>query len=206
MDREQSEASRRVHGYPEDRFDRIERGGRVGAHRVTPKPRHFWQFFVAGLLGFALLTTLGVLWVQRVGSIPELPITQQEEQPKPPEVQPELDPEATVVVLDGSGSAQDLASAVDLAITTEGWGVMLFSGPASPLTESYVLYRSPDDEAAAAGLAEKLGGLPIMETEEFAEYEARLIVVIGADYTGPGFTAETEAPVEEAPVEEVPAE
>lgn len=186
MQREGDTAHRARGEHPEDRFDRVERSGRVGAHRVTPKPRYFWQFFIAALLGFALLTTVGVLWVRSLGGISELPIA-----PKPTAteeaVAPALDPEATVAVLNGT-QIEDLGANVDQTVTAEEWGVILFSGNAATpdVTESAVMYRDPADEAAALGLAEKLGGLPTYQTDEYGEYDARLIVVLGSDYAGPG--------------------
>lgn len=181
------EAPRAAHDYPEDRFDRIESTGRVGAHRVTPRPRHVWQYLIAGLLGFAVLTTLGIFWVQSVGSITELPLAQESETTTPPPTQGKLDPTATVIVLDGTPTPE-LGSNVDQTITAEEWGEIVFSAPASSedVEESHVYYSVPNDEASAIGLAEKLGGLPVMQTDEFADFEARLVVVIGIDYDGPG--------------------
>lgn len=202
MDQEQGQvkARRRAGDYPEDRFDRVAKSGRVGAHRVAPKPRHVWQYLIAGLLGFAILTGIGVLWVQSVGSLPELDLSGPQQTEAPPPVQPKLDPTASVVVLDGSGK-ESLGTDVDQTITAQGWGVILFSGPASQVAESTVYYRTPNDEAAAAGLAEQLGGLPFRMTDEFGDYEARLIVVLGSDYTGPGSAGPVEAAAAEDPVE-----
>ena len=195
----EAEVPRRARDYSEDRFDRIEPTGRVGAHRVSPRPRHFWQYFIAALLGFAVLTTLGVVWVQVVGSATEIPIAR-EIKTTPPPTQGKLDPTATVVVLDGTQN-QDLGLNVDQTITAEGWGEIIFSAPASAndVAESYVYYGIPNDEATAIGLAEKLGGLPVMLTDEFTDLGARLIVVLGADYDGPGIDGPPAAP---APTEE----
>lgn len=174
--------------YPEDRFDRAERTGRVGAHRVTARPRYVWQFLIAGLLGFALLTTVGILLVQNIGASGKLPSLDR----TPAAVAPEkpvakLDPEATVAVLNGSETA-NLAASLDKIITDEQWGQILFSGSAASkdVQISAVFYSDEADAEAAAGLAAKLGGLSTYTTQDYAEYGAKLVVLLGSDYAGPG--------------------
>lgn len=174
--------------YPEDRFDRVERSGRVGAHRVTARPRYVWHFLIAGLLGFALLTTIGVLAVHNIGATGKLPRLDNE--PKvtaPSQQEPKLDPEATVAVLNGS-ETPNLAAALDKLITDEQWGQILFSGSAASqdVKISAVFYSDEADAEAAAGLAAKLGGLSTYTTQEYADYGAQLIVLLGSDYGGPG--------------------
>lgn len=199
-------ANRRTRqGRPEDRFDRIQRKGRVGAHRVTVRPRYVWQYLIAGLLGFALLTTAGIFAVQslNVGSSllgdrgPSTVFT-------PPT--PKLDPEATVAILNGTATP-NLARALENIITDKEWGQILFSGSAdkNDVEISAVFYRDKADEAAAAGLAAKLGGISTYPTDSYKEYDAKLVVLIGADYAGPGIeeskamTKDADAPDPEAP-------
>lgn len=186
-ERVEARSRRATHEYPRDRFDDMNRVRRVGVHRVTPRPKHFWAYLLTGLLGFAILTTLGILWVQSVGSITENPLAQRSETVEAPPVQAMLDPEATVMVLD-STPEQELGIGIDEAISSEGWGDVIFTGPASAeeIVESYVAYAAPNDEASALGLAEKLGGLPVKRSEEFRSLDARLVVVVGANYQGPG--------------------
>ncbi len=173
--------------YPEDRFDRIPRSSRVGAHRVTARPRYVWQFLIAALLGFALLTTLGILWVHNIGNAGRLPVIGPTATSAPPEApKPELDPEATVAVLNGT-ETQNLAAALDQIIREEGWGQILFSGAAaSEVQISAVFYADPADASAAEGLAAELGGLSTYVSTDYQDYGARLIVLLGADYAGPG--------------------
>lgn len=175
--------------YPEDRFDRVPRHGRVGAHRVTAKPRYIWQFVIAGLLGFALLTTIGVLAVHSIGSSGKLASlgTEQSRTPAPKRTEPKLDPQATVAVLNGS-STVNLAAALDTIITEEQWGKILFSGSAisQDVEISAVFYSDEADAEAATGLAAKLGGLSTYTTSEYDEYGAQLVVLLGSDYAGPG--------------------
>ncbi|WP_017793186.1 LytR C-terminal domain-containing protein [Leucobacter salsicius] len=174
--------------YPEDRFDRVARTGRVGAHRVTARPRYVWQFLIAGLLGFALLTTVGVLVVHNIGAagkLPSLDRTPATTAPAKPEAK--LDPTATVAVLNGS-ETPNLAASLDKLITDEQWGQILFSGSAASqdVKISAVFYSDPADADAAAGLAAKLGGLSTYTTQDYVEYGAKLVVLLGSDYAGPG--------------------
>ncbi len=194
-----AETQRRSQDYPEDRFDRVTRSGRVGAHRVTAKPRHFWWYLVAGVLGFVLLTCIGVLVVQSVGG--KSPTPTSEQQPTSTEVPAVLDPAATIAVFNGTTDT-NLGAGVSGSITAEGWGQVLFSEnlAESDVPISAVFYRDPADESAARGLAEQLGGVSTYLTEDYAEYDARLIVLLGADYAGPNSGA-VEQPVE-PPVEE----
>lgn len=176
-------------GHPEDRFDRVERSGRVGAHRVTVRPRYIWQYIIAALLGFALLTTAGIVAVQVIGSVESLPLLGNEgnEKTTPKPAAAELDPDATVAILNGTPT-ENLASALGDIITNEDWGKVLYSNSAdkSDVKISAVFYRDAADESAAKGLAAKLGGISTYSTEDYGDYGARLIVLIGEDYAGPG--------------------
>ncbi|QYM75310.1 LytR C-terminal domain-containing protein [Leucobacter luti] len=181
--------------YPEDRFDRVERTGRVGAHRVTARPRYTWQYIIAALLGFAVLTTLGVLTVHTIGDSGKLPISGTSPSSTAEQSAPEakLDPDATVAILNGT-TTENLAAALDQIISTEKWGSILFSGSAaeSNVEISAVFYSDPADAPAAAGLAAKLGGLSTYTTSDYDSYNAKLVVLLGADYQGPGLAEAAE--------------
>lgn len=191
--------------YPEDRFDRIPRSGRVGAHRITARPRYVWQYLVAALLGFALLTTVGIAIVSGLGNVGKFtgdrPATTSNAPSTPDAV---LDPTATVAVLNGT-EIPNLAAALDQLITQQQWGTILFSGSAaaSDVQISAVFYSDPADESAAAGLAAELGGISTYQTEEYQQYGARLIVLLGADYAGPGLDEAQALTGGSAPAEEV---
>src|SRR5690606_33377679 len=86
----------------QDRFDRLPKRGRVGAHRYTAKPRRFWSFFLVAIVGIAILTGLGILAVHSVGSSVTEFLDPPEPEPVVEQVQPELDPDATVAVLNGT--------------------------------------------------------------------------------------------------------
>lgn len=178
-----------------DRFDAVPRSGRVGAHRVNGRPRYVWQYLIAGLLGFALLTGAGVLFVNSAGNTGKLPLpTSDTGAPAKKEKAPEavLDPDATIAVLNGTPTS-NLAAGVVQVITENEWGDILFAGTAADtgVAISAVFYTEDKDASAAEGLAKKLGGLSTYKNEAYNEYDSRLVVLLGADYAGPGFDEAT---------------
>lgn len=180
-----------LQSYPADRFDAVPRTARVGAHRVTAQPNVFWMYAFITLAGAALLTAAGIIGVNIAnssGTLPTLPSTSQNFPNVAPKVQPELDPTATMVVLDGTSAKGDLAVSVAHVITSEKLGVILAATPtASPdVTISAVFYADPADEAAALGLAKELGGISTYASSEYTNYGAQLVVLLGSDYAGPG--------------------
>lgn len=179
--------------YPEDRFDDVQRSGRVGAHRVTAQPRIVWQFIIGGLVATLLLTALGVVGVNFMnsrGSLPDGPRISG--QPGTPQARAELDPGASVVILDGTSATGDLALSLASIITEENLGEISYAGPAesSEVEISAVFYPDDADESAAMGLAKELGGISSYPTSDYAAYGARLVVLLGADYAGPGIEAD----------------
>lgn len=118
----------------------------------------------------------------------------------------EIDPNTTVVVLNGS-DINGLAFEVDEIINAEGWGKTIFSGEAEDrdVPISAVFYGDPADEAVAKGLGEKLGGISYYLSDSYKLYETQLTVLLGKDYAGPGkeqALAATQAPNPDDEVEE----
>ncbi|MBK0417719.1 LytR C-terminal domain-containing protein [Leucobacter sp. CSA1] len=194
--------------YPEDRFDRPTAGGRVGAHRFAARQRYVWQYLVAAAVGFVLLTGLGIIGVQSLGGDRVDHLSDgRPSAPASEEVEAVLDPAATVAVFNGT-EIPNLAAGVDGVITANGWGQIVLSdnAAASDVDISAVFYAAPEDEAAAEGLAAELGGLSTYEAPpEYGEYGARLVVLLGADYQGPGI-AEAEQMTQEGQSEAPPTE
>ncbi|NLA66102.1 MAG: hypothetical protein GX862_09335 [Leucobacter sp.] len=174
-----------------DRFDSVVRSGRVGAHRIVGRPRRFLAYLLSALIGVALLTGVGILVVQTTGADVSSWLDEEEEIEAPapePTVEAVLDPTAEVVVLNGT-AMPGFAAIVDSIITQNQLGQILFSGDAAAtdVEISAVFYGSVADEAAALGLAKELGGVSTYQSYEYLqEYGARLVVLIGADYGGPG--------------------
>lgn len=188
--REPRAARKSASEYPADRFDEPALTGRIGAHRVTAQPRSGWYFVLGGLVGAALLTTIGILAVSiATSSGSSIPLISD---PKPTttvvKVKPELNPEARVAVLDGTTEEGSVAERVAAEITENSWGSLILASPAatSDVTISAVFYADEAQEAAALALAEKLGGVSSYLNADYAEGDADLVVLIGSDYAGPG--------------------
>ncbi len=174
---------------PADRFDSLEKSPRVGAHRISGRVRRIWRYLIVGVVASAVLITAGVIAVNLVdyhGSESNAPQTSGGSDE--PEVKPELDPSATIVILNGNPTL-NLAAGVDEAISTNQWGQIMFSDNADTrdVQISAVFYSNAEDLAAAKGLAEKLGGVSTYESQDYLQFGARLVVLLGADYAGPGF-------------------
>lgn len=193
-----SRASRSSQQQPieqKDRFDDLPKSGRVGAHRIVGSPRRFWIYLVSAVVGVALLTAAGIIAIQVSGASSNSGTEQTDTQSAEPKVKPELDPEAPVVVLNGT-SMPGFGAIVDGIITDNGWGKILFSGEAAAndVAISAVFYSSVADESAALALANELGGVSIFQSYDYTQYGAKLVVLLGADYGGPG--SEQFVPVE----------
>ena len=176
---------------PEDRFDRLEKSHRVGAHRIAARPRRFWLYLLAAVVGVVILTTVGIVAMQAMNTSSGGFSNSEAEQPAAPEqLRGEIDPEATVVILNGT-ETPNLQAGVDQVITENGWGQIAFSDYAASreVQISAVFYSAPEDEVAAAGLAQELGGVSYYQSSDYDQYGVRLVVLLGADYAGPGFDA-----------------
>lgn len=172
---------------PVDRFDQLPPSARVGAHRVTGRPRRFWAYFLTALVAVATLTVAGIVVLNLSDRSSFQSGQAVSGQPQPDRVVPKLDPAATIVVLNGT-QTPNLGAGVDHVITQNQWGTILFSDDAATkdVAISAVFYTAPENEAAAAGLAAKLGGVSTYATTDYAQYGAQLVVLLGADYAGPG--------------------
>lgn len=172
---------------PRDRFDVPRQAGRVGAHRIAGRARRGWRYVLVGAIATVVLVTAGILWANSIGGGSNDPVAQGPAQPQEQRVTPELDPTASVAVLNGTPTP-NLAAGVDQVITSNGWGVIAFSDDAvsRDVQISAVFYAVPEDEAAAAGLAAQLGGVSTYQSDGYGEYGVRLVVLLGADYGGPG--------------------
>lgn len=173
--------------YPRDRFDALPKNPRVGAHRVAGRARRAWRYVLVGAIATVVLVTAGVVYVNSIGSGSGLPLQNDPPSQTEDRVVPQIDPTATVVVLNGTPTP-NLAAGVDEVITLNAWGSIIFSDNAATrdVQISAVFYADEADLPAAEGLAQQLGGVSTYQSDGYAEYGARLIVLLGADYAGPG--------------------
>lgn len=140
---------------------------------------------VAGIFGTLIVS----------GRIDLFPADTSAAQP-PSAVTPVVDTSATVIVLNASGQ-QGLATQAKETLVQAGWTAesVLPGEAGSPFELTTVYYSQPEDEAAALGLADVIGGAEIAQSAaydaypveddpntEINEVEARrLVVVIGTD-------------------------
>lgn len=171
---------------PQDRFEVPPRDRRVGAHRLVMKPRRFWHYFLATLVGVALLTGAGIVLVQTAPSVTEI-FEKGDVVPVIKKTEPKLDPDATVAVLNGT-ETDGLQNEVAAAITDGKWGTIGFSDVAASrdVKISAVFFASKADEPAALALAQELGGVSTYQSKDYTQYDVQLAVLLGADYAGPG--------------------
>ncbi|MBO1900643.1 LytR C-terminal domain-containing protein [Leucobacter weissii] len=172
----------------EDRFDRVPRSGRAGAHRLVARRRRFWWYAVAVVLGVVLLGGAGIFALHSFGSGATGMLEGGNGSGSGVQrTEPELDPEASVAILNGT-KVSDLENAVGRQITDNEWGEIAFAGIAASddVEISAVFYSAAEDEAAALGLSAELGGMSPVRSSDYDEYGVRLVVLLGADYAGPG--------------------
>lgn len=170
-----------------DRFDSLPKGRRVGAHRINAGKRNAWPLVLIGLVLTVLLSAAGIFALQQINPDVSGIMEGATKKPAPTKVQPVLNPDASVAVLNGSvtsGMQDSVASEID----TQKWGKIAFTGVAdkTDVKISAVFYGKKSDEAAALALAKQLGGVSSYQSDSYAEYQAQLVVLLGSDYAGPG--------------------
>ncbi|MFG6443916.1 LytR C-terminal domain-containing protein [Microbacterium sp. P06] len=182
---------------PRDRFDDLaDESGRVGAHRAeNPRMRGgvilLWAVIATIVLGAAGIFA-SLLISGRVTLFPT-PEPTSSVAPAPTAV---IDSSSTVIVLNASGQA-GLATQVREVLVAAGWTMeSVLPGDAGTSFETTTVYYSqPEDEAAAAGVAEVIGGADVAQSTAYDAYPVeddpdteadetqalRLVVVIGTD-------------------------
>lgn len=173
--------------YPRDRFDDVpRRRHRVGAHRAeNPRLRVgvvlMWSalsvvvLFCAGVVGFLTLSQQGA-----IAPAPEPAAT----------VEPVTDTSYEVLILNGTGSA-GLEVTAEEQLVAAGWSGEMVSGSTSDTSdfpETTVYYAAAEHEAAAAGVADALGGARIEQSDRYVAdpAEKMLTVVLGLDRVSAG--------------------
>ena len=109
------------------------------------------------------------------------------------EVTPVVDTTYQVVILNATPE-QGLATQMKDTVVAAGWpdgSVLPSDASADDFPETTVYYVAAEDEAAAAGLAQVIGGARIEQSEVYQPADAgtkQLTVVIGLDRTAAGQT------------------
>ena len=179
-----------------DRFDDLPRHeDRVGAHRAEQPRMRPWTVVAWAVLGCVVLTASGIFAALVVSGRVDLTPDQSAAASQEPSTAPVIDTNYTVLVLNGTAQ-QGLAEDTKATIVASGWpdsSVEAGQSSATDFETTVVYYATPEDEPAAAGLAEVLGGARVEQSDAYQFEDApetpevdettvkRLVAVIGLD-------------------------
>lgn len=187
--------------FPRDRFDDLpEDGGRIGAHRAEQPRLHGWVILMWAVAATAVLIVLGVfgtlLASGRIELFPE-PAPTSTVAPVPG-VEPVVDTSYGVLILNATPE-EGLATQTKDVVVAAGWAaddVLASEAGSDDFAETTVYYVDAADEAAAAGLADVIGGANIEQSDVYQPTDpesSQLTIVLGLDRTGTP-ASETPAP------------
>lgn len=184
--------------FPKDRFDTLpEELDRVGAHRAPGRGGRGWVAFAWAALATGVLVAAGVVGLAIfTNSLAfELPFTDTASSASPDPtadpvetVEPVLDPDVPITVLNGTPTI-GLANSVGDLLVTAGWnGAEIGVGTrstaaAQDVATTAVFYNDPVNEAAARALVQSLGIGEVRLEDDYPT--SPLTVVLGADYVPP---------------------
>jgi hypothetical protein len=169
----------------------------VGAHRTKAHWGQVWAN-LAWIVGGILVLSVGGLWgLSQVNSDFQFPFTTAaEENPgeTPPDeeapeaVEPMLDPQIVITVLNGT-ETPGLSNAVGDYLVSQGWEGAAFGvgarvgASATDVEVTQVIYNNPDNEAAARAMLETLGVGELVLANTYPA--SPLAVLIGSDFVLP---------------------
>ncbi|MFT4219827.1 MAG: LytR C-terminal domain-containing protein [Microbacterium sp.] len=172
--------------FPRDRFDDVpERRGRIGAHRAENPRMRGGVVFLWAAAATIVLVAAGVFGtLVASGRIDLSPPAASATATPEPEVTATVDTSYEVLVLNAT-PVEGLAGQLTDDIVAAGWksSKVLASGASSQdFRTTTVFYPAAEDEAAALGLAEVIGGAAVQEADDYVQdSKKQLTVVIGLD-------------------------
>ncbi|WES64786.1 LytR C-terminal domain-containing protein [Microbacter sp. GSS18] len=175
--------------FPRDRFDDLpEDGGRVGAHRAEQPHLHGWTLFFWAVAATVVLTLVGVFATMIAsGRIQLVPEPEPTVAATPVEaVEPVVDTSYQVLILNATPQ-EGLATQTRDVVLGAGWAasdVTAGEAGSQDFAETTVYYLSDEDEAAALGLADVIGGARTEQSDVYqvaVEGASQLTVVLGLD-------------------------
>ncbi|GAB3602576.1 LytR C-terminal domain-containing protein [Microbacterium aureliae] len=184
--------------FPRDRFDDLpEDGGRIGAHRAEQPHMHGWVVFLWAVGATIVLTVVGVFGTLIAsGRIELFPAADPAVTALPtPGVEPVVDTSYSVLILNATAQ-QGLATQTKDVVVAAGWNadsVLASEAGRDDFAETTVYYLEAADEAAAAGLAEAIGGALVEQSDVYQPADpesSQLTIVLGLDRTDAGPPAE----------------
>lgn len=177
--------------YPRDRFDDVPETDRVGAHRAENPRMRGWVVLLWAALATVVLIGIGIFGTLLASGRIELAPTPTPTVEPVPEVTPVVDVNYDVLILNATPE-QGLATQLKDVVVTAGWSddkVTAGEAGSQDFPTTTVFYVDAADEAAAAGLAEVIGGAATEQSDAYlpSTPDARqLTVVIGLDRTAAG--------------------
>ncbi len=165
-----------------DRFDRHERIGRVGAHRAPE--HHWWRWWMTLLVCVASVVVLTVAGIALLNSMRGEQIDIAESVTVEPLTDPSqiTDASVTVTVMDASGT-EGLAAGVGQTLINEGWPVVADGTATDQAAETTIFYTDESQQAIALGIAEVLG-IGTAEQSDAVISGSPITVVLGDDAVG----------------------
>jgi hypothetical protein len=176
--------------FPRDRFDDLPSdAGRVGAHRAENPRMRGWVVLLWAVLATVVLVVVGIFGTLLVtGRVALFPTPVASATPLPI-VTPVVDTTYGVLVLNATPE-QGLATQMKDTVVAAGWAedaVLASEAGSTDFAETTIYYYLPADEAAAAGLAEVIGGARLEQSDVYQPTEdpeaKQLTIVIGLDRT-----------------------
>ncbi|MET0859823.1 MAG: LytR C-terminal domain-containing protein [Microbacterium sp.] len=175
--------------FPRDRFDDLPAdAGRVGAHRAENPRMRAWVVLLWAALATIVLITIGIFGTLIVTERVVLFPTPEPTVAPLPIVTPVVDTTYDILVLNATPE-EGLATRMKDTVVGAGWSAdKVNAGEAgtTDFAETTIFYALPEDEAAAAGLAEAIGGANIEQSDAYPAASAdgkQLTIVIGLDRT-----------------------
>lgn len=181
--------------FPRDRFDDLPADtGRVGAHRAEQPRMRGWVVFLWAALATIVLVAVGIFGTLLASGRVVLFPTPSPTMTAAPVVTPVVDTAYAVMVLNATPE-NGLATQLKDVVVAAGWAadtVTAGDAGSDDFAETTVYYAYPEDEAAALGLAQVIGGAATAQTEVYQPVDnpeaKQLTIVIGLDRTAAGAT------------------
>ncbi|MBD3942773.1 LytR C-terminal domain-containing protein [Microbacterium sp. NEAU-LLC] len=184
--------------YPQDRFDDLPDTDRVGAHRAENPRMRGWVVLLWAALATVVLIAVGIFGTLIASGRIDLAPTPTPTVAPAPEVTPVKDTTYQVQILNATPE-EGLATQMKDTVVNAGWAedaVAAGGAGSQDFPTTTVFYSDPADAAAAAGLAEVIGGAATEQSDAYPAPSAdvkQLTIVIGLDRTAAGQSA-TPAP------------
>ncbi|MEJ1155117.1 LytR C-terminal domain-containing protein [Microbacterium marmarense] len=185
---------------PKDRFDDLPESGRIGAHRAENPHMRGWVVLLWAALATIVLITVGIFATLIASGRIELGAPEPAATVEPtPDVEAVVDTSFDVVILNATPES-GLATQLKDVVVAAGWAdemVTASEAGSEDFAETTVYYLNDEDEAAALGLANVIGGAEVAQTDVYQPAtadEQQLTIVIGVDRASVGTATPTPTP------------